>query len=444
MINTGDTTFVLVSVALVMLMTPGLAMFYGGMVRSKNVLGTIMQSFMLLGLISLQWAIFGYSLAFGPDHWGLIGDLSWLGLNGVGQAPNPEYAATIPHQAFMMFQMMFAVITPALICGAFAERMKFSAFLLFSLLWATLIYDPLCHWVWGMGGWMRNLGVIDFAGGIVVHVSSGASALACAVVLGRRQGYLKVPFMPHNLPMTVLGAGLLWFGWFGFNAGSALAAGGLAASAVTVTHLASAAGAVAWVAAEWWHAGKPTTLGVASGAVAGLATITPASGFVTPMAAIIIGLVAGGLCFWGVSLKWKLGYDDSLDVVGVHGLGSTWGLLAAGLFATRAINPAGADGLFYGNAHLLAVQALAVVVVWAFAFGGSWLLLKLVDALVGLRVAPEEEMEGLDLSLHGETGYSLGAPSGAFTPAEALYAAPAPHKPGEGAGHASRALEGGR
>jgi Amt family ammonium transporter len=388
------------------------------MVRSKNVLGTIMQSFMLLGVISLQWAILGYSLAFGPDCWGMIGDFSWLGLHGVGAQPNPDYSATTPHQAFMMFQMMFAIITPALICGAYAERTKFSGFILFSLLWATLIYDPLCHWVWGVGGWLRNLGVLDFAGGIVVHVSSGASALACAVVLGRRQGWKKTPFMPHNLPLTLMGAGLLWFGWFGFNAGSALAAGGLAASAVTVTHLASAAGAVAWVAAEWLHQGKPTTLGVASGAVSGLATITPASGFVGPMAGIFIGLVAGVLCYSGVSLKWKLGYDDSLDVVGVHGVGSTWGLLAVGLFAQTAINPAGADGLLYGGSSLLAVQALAVLVVWTLGFCGSWVLLKVVDGLVGLRVEPDRELEGLDLSLHGETGYSLVSPSGTFAQAD--------------------------
>ncbi|MFH0810429.1 MAG: ammonium transporter [Pseudomonadota bacterium] len=417
MVNQGDTSFVIFSLALVMLMTPGLALFYGGMVRGQNVLATIMHSFTLLGLISLQWALFGYSLAFGPDHWGLIGDFfSWFGLAGVGAAPNPDYAATIPHQAFMLFQMMFAVITPALICGAYAERMKFPAFILFSLLWSTLIYDPLCHWVWGCGGWMRNLGVLDFAGGVVVHISSGASALACAMFLGPRRGYRKSPFLPHNLPMTILGAGLLWFGWFGFNAGSALAAGGLAVSAATVTHLASAAGAVAWMSAEWFHQGKPTTLGLVSGAVAGLATITPASGFVGPMAAILIGLVAGALCYWGVSLKWKFGYDDSLDVVGVHGLGSTWGVLAVGLFASQAINPAGADGLLHGGGSLLAAQALAVVVAWVLGFGGSWLLLLLVDSLVGLRVSAQEEMEGLDLSLHGETGYT-GTGGGSFAPA---------------------------
>jgi len=413
-ISSGDTTFVLISAALVMLMTPGLALFYGGMVRSKNVLGTIMQSFMLLGLISVQWAVFGYSLAFGPDHWHLIGDLSWLGLQGVGGAPNPDYAATIPHQAFMMFQMMFAIITPALICGAFAERMKFSAFVIFSLVWATLIYDPLAHWVWGVGGWMRNLGALDFAGGTVVHISSGASALACAIVLGRRQGYKKTPFMPHNLPMTVLGAGLLWFGWYGFNAGSALAAGDLATSAFTATHLASAAAAVSWVFAERLHQGKPTTLGVASGAVAGLVAITPASGFVGPMSAIIIGLVAGALCYWGVSLKWKFGYDDALDVVGVHALGGTWGALATGLFASKAINAAGADGLINGNPSLLAIQAITVLCTWALGFAGSWVLLKAIDAAVGLRVSPDQELEGLDLSLHGETGYTLGPASGSF------------------------------
>jgi Amt family ammonium transporter len=421
MINAGDTAFVLISAALVMLMTPGLALFYGGMVRSKNILGTLMQCFLILGLVSVQWALWGYSLAFGPDHWSLLGDLSWLGLRGVGAVPS-HYAPTIPHEVFMVFQMMFAVITPALICGAFAERMKFSAFILFSLLWATIIYDPLAHWVWG-GGWIGAMGALDFAGGTVVHISSGASALACALVLGRRRGYKVVPFVPHNLPMTILGAGLLWFGWYGFNAGSALAANGLAASAFTVTHLAAAAAAVSWISAEWLHQGKPTTLGIASGAVAGLVAITPAAGFVGPVAALIIGLVAGVLCYWGVSLKWKLGYDDSLDVVGVHGLGGSWGALATGVFASTAINPAGAAGLLEGNGSQLAVQAVSVLATWAFAFGGSWAILKVVQVLVGLRVAPDQEQEGLDLSLHGETGYSLGAPSGSFGAAEGL---PAP------------------
>jgi Amt family ammonium transporter len=419
-ISAGDTTFVLISAALVMLMTPGLALFYGGMVRGKNVLGTIMQCFVILGLVSVQWALFGYSLAFGPDHGGLIGGLNWLALSGVGAAPNPDYAATIPHAAFMMFQMMFAVITPALICGAYAERMKFTGFLLFTLIWITVIYDPLAHWVWGVGGWMRDMGALDFAGGTVVHISSGASALACCIFLGRRRGYKKTPFMPHNLPMTILGAGLLWFGWFGFNAGSALAANGLAVSAFTVTHLAAAAATLSWVGAEWFHQGKPTTLGAASGAVAGLVAITPASGFVGPLAAIAIGLVGGALCYWGVSLKWKLGYDDALDVVGVHGLGGTWGALATGIFASTAVNSAGADGLIYGNVSLLGVQAVAVAATWVLGFGGSWIILKLVDALAGLRVSADEELEGLDLSLHGETGYTLGGASGSFAMAEGL------------------------
>jgi Amt family ammonium transporter len=420
MINTGDTAFVLVSAALVMLMTPGLALFYGGMVRSKNVLGTLMHSFAILGVVSIWWALVGYSLAFGPDHGGLIGDLSWVGLSGVGGAPNPDYAATIPHQVFMMFQMMFAVITPALICGAYAERIKFSAYLVFTLLWATVVYAPLAHWVWGVGGWMRQMGALDFAGGTVVHISSGASALACAIMLGRRQGYKVQPFVPHNLPMTILGAGLLWFGWFGFNAGSALAANDLAASAFTVTHLAAAAAAVSWIAAEWLHQGKPTTLGVASGAVAGLVAITPASGFVGPMSALIIGLVAGALCYWGVSLKWKLGYDDALDVVGVHGLGGTWGALATGVFASKAVNAAGADGLIYGNPSLVATQAMTVAATWALALGGSFVLLKLVQGLMGLRLTPDQELEGLDLSVHGETGYSLGAATGSFSAGEAF------------------------
>ncbi|MFH0811204.1 MAG: ammonium transporter [Pseudomonadota bacterium] len=412
--NSGDTAFVLVSAALVMLMTPGLALFYGGMARGKNVLGTIMHSFMILGLVSVWWAVCGYSLAFGPDHGGLIGDLSWLGLSGVGAEPYAGYAATIPHQVFMVFQMMFAVITPALISGAYAERVKFSSFVIFTLLWVTFIYAPLAHWVWGIGGWMRQLGALDFAGGTVVHISSGASALAFAIILGRRQGWRVSPFVPHNLPMTILGAGLLWFGWFGFNAGSALAANGLAASAFVVTHLAAAAAAVSWTAAEWVYQGKPTTLGVASGAVAGLVAITPASGFVEPMAAVAIGLVAGVLCYWGVSLKWKLGYDDALDVVGVHGLGGTWGALATGIFATTAVNGAGADGLLYGNPSLLAVQAMTVLVTWALGFGGSWIILKVVQAVAGLRVSPEQEMEGLDLSVHGETGYSLARTSGSY------------------------------
>lgn len=356
-IDTGDTTWVLVSTAMVLAMTaPGLALFYGGMVRSKNALGTIMQSFIILCLISVQWVLWGYSLAFGPDKGHIIGGLEWLGLNGVGLDPNPDYAATIPHQAFMMFQMMFAVITPALITGAFAERMKFSAFLIFTLVWATFIYDPLAHWVWAVGGWIRNFGALDFAGGTVVHISSGASALACALVLKARLGYGKEHMAPHNLPMTVLGASLLWFGWFGFNAGSAVSSGALATSAFVVTNTATAAAGLSWMLAEWMHRGKPTVLGAASGAVAGLVAITPAAGFVGPIASILIGLGAGVICYTAVMMKAKFGYDDSLDVVGIHGVGGTFGALATGIFASKAVNAAGADGLLYGNPGQLVIQ----------------------------------------------------------------------------------------
>ncbi|WP_035107870.1 ammonium transporter [Desulfovirgula thermocuniculi] len=416
-VDTGDTAFVLLSAALVMIMTlPGVALFYGGMVRRKNVLSTIMQSLFIMALVSVQWVLFGYSLAFGPDKGGLIGDLSWLGLNGVGQEPNPDYSATIPHLSFMAFQMMFAVITAALITGSFAERMRFSAFALFTLLWTTLVYDPLAHWVWGLGGWLRELGALDFAGGTVVHISSGVSGLVAALVLGRRRGYGTEPMLPHNLPLTVLGAALLWFGWFGFNAGSALSAGGLAASAFVVTNTAAAAAALSWVFAEWVRHGKPTVLGAASGLVAGLVAITPASGFVGPLPALIIGLVAGVLCYLAVSVvKAKLGYDDSLDAFGVHGVGGTWGALATGLFASKAVNPAGADGLFFGNPAQMWPQFIGVVATWAFAAVLTLIILKLIGAVLPLRVSAEEEEQGLDLTLHGEDAYSdmvLGAPMG--------------------------------
>lgn len=406
-IDTGDTAWLLVSTALVLAMTaPGLALFYGGMVRSKNALGTIMQSFIILCLISIQWVLWGYSLAFGPDKGHLIGGLEWLGLNSVGLEPNADYGATVPHQAFMIFQMMFAVITPALITGAFAERMKFSSFLVFTLLWATLIYDPLAHWVWAVGGWVRNLGALDFAGGTVVHISSGVSALACALVLKQRLGYGKEHMAPHNLPMTVLGACLLWFGWFGFNAGSAVASGALATSAFVVTNTATAAAALAWMVAEWLYRGKPTVLGAASGAVAGLVAITPASGFVGPMPSIVIGLGAGVFCYLAVLWKAKGGYDDALDVVGIHGIGGIWGALATGLFASKAINAAGADGLFYGNPAQFGIQALAVLISVVFAFVGTFVILKLVDGVMGLRVSEEQERMGLDLSQHDERAYS--------------------------------------
>jgi Amt family ammonium transporter len=408
-IDKGDTAWLLTSSALVLLMTaPGLALFYGGMVRQKNALATLMHSFIILCLISIQWVLWGYSLAFGPDRGGIIGGLDWLGLRGVGLEPNPTYSKTIPHQAFMLFQMMFAVITPALITGAFAERKKFSTFLVFTLLWATFVYDPLAHWVWADGGWLRNLGALDFAGGTVVHISSGVSALVCALVIGRRRGYGQQPMQPHNLPLTVMGAGLLWFGWFGFNAGSALEASGLAASAFTATNTGAAAAALGWTFTEWATRGKPTVLGAASGAVAGLVAITPASGFVGPLASVVIGAVAGFLCYNACNLKTRLGYDDSLDVVGVHGVGGTWGALATGLFATKTINPAGNDGLFFGNPGQLLTQVVAVVVTWLLAIVVTYVILKVLDATMGLRVADEDEVAGLDLSQHSETAYVLG------------------------------------
>ena len=406
-IDSGDTAFILLSAALVMLMTPGLAMFYGGMVRKKNVLGTIMHSFVAIALVSIQWVLIGYSLSFGPDIGGIIGNLSWIGLTGVGIEPNPDYAATIPHIAFMIYQAMFAVITPALIAGAFAERMKFSAFLVFTLLWTTIVYDPVAHWVWGSGGWLKNIGALDFAGGIVVHITSGISALAAALLVGRRKGYLREPMPPHNLPMTVLGAGLLWFGWFGFNAGSALSSGGLSAMAFVVTHIAAVSATLIWVIIEWLHRGKPTMFGAATGSIAGLATITPASGFVGPMPALVIGLAAGTFCYVSLNMKGKLGYDDSLDAFGVHGIGGILGTLGAGLFAEKLINPAGADGLFFGNPHQLVVQIMAIAVVAVYSFVISIVLLKLIDWTLGLRVTDEEEMMGLDLSQHEESGYTL-------------------------------------
>jgi ammonium transporter, Amt family len=408
-IDKGDTAWMLTSCALVLLMTaPGLALFYGGMVRQKNSLGTIMQSFIVMALISLQWVLWGYSLAFGPDRGGIIGGLDWIGLRGVGPEPFDAYSKTIPHQVFMLFQMMFAIITPALITGAFAERKKFSAFIMFTLLWATFVYDPLAHWVWGDGGWLKKLGALDFAGGTVVHISSGVSALVCAIVIGKRRGYGHQPMQPHNLPMTVMGAALLWFGWFGFNAGSALEANGLAASAFLATNTATAAAALGWMFTEWATRGKPTVLGAASGAVAGLVAITPASGYVGPMSAIVIGAVAGVVCYTACNLKSKLGYDDSLDVVGVHGVGGTWGALATGLFASKLINDAGDNGLFHGNPRQLWIQLVAVLSTYVLAATLTVIILKIVDAVVGLRVTEEDEVSGLDLSQHSETAYVLG------------------------------------
>ena len=406
-IDTGDTAWMLISTALVLLMTPGLAFFYGGLVRRKNVLSIMMQCLILVGVISIQWALFGYSLAFGPDHGGLIGGLSWAGLTGVGVEPNADYAATIPHVLFMLFQMMFAVITPALIIGAFAERMKFSAFLIFSILWATIVYDPMAHWVWGVGGWLRELGALDFAGGTVVHINAGAAALAAALVIGKRRGYPDTS-PPHNLPFAILGAALLWFGWFGFNAGSALSAGGLAASAFATTHMAAAAAAVAWAGLDWVRTRRPTALGIISGAVAGLVAITPASGYVTPLAAIVIGLLAGLVCYASVMfMKGRLGYDDSLDAFGIHGVGGMLGAICTGLWATVTINPAGADGLFYGGAELLLFQFIAVVASFAYSFILSYGLLKLIDKVIGLRVSADNENIGLDLTQHSESAYTV-------------------------------------
>jgi len=407
MINAGDTAFVLLSAGLVMLMTPGLAFFYGGMVRKKNILGVLMQCFAALCVITLQWVFFGYSLSFAPGT-GFWGGLQWLGLSGVGLEPNSDYAATIPHQAFMIYQAMFAIITPALIIGAFAERMKFSAFLIFALLWSTLVYNPVCHWVWGVGGWLRNLGALDFAGGIVVHVNAGIAALVTALVIGKRKHFGHHAIPPHNLPFVVLGTALLWFGWFGFNAGSALAANGLAVNAFVVTQISAAAGGLSWAFIEWVFNGKPTIFGTASGAVAGLATITPAAGFVGPMAAVVIGLVASILCYAAVAyLKPKLGYDDSLDAFGVHCVGGIFGTLSVGLFASKLINPAGADGLFFGSTHQLYVQAIAVFATAAYSFIATFIIYKAIDMTIGVRVSEKEEQLGLDLAQHREGAYTV-------------------------------------
>lgn len=404
-INGADTTWVLVSAALVMLMTPGLAFFYGGLVRQKNVLSTLMHSFFILALISVQWVLWGYSLAFAPSVGGFVGGLDWLGLQGVGMEPNADYAATIPHYAFMAFQMMFAIITPALISGAFAERKRFAAFAVFALIWATVVYAPVAHWVWGVGGWIRTLGALDFAGGTVVHITSGVSALVCALVLGKRLGFGQEPMQPHNAVYTLLGTGLLWFGWFGFNAGSSLGANGLAASAFVTTNTAAAAGMLAWLAASWIRHKRPSVIGASAGAIAGLVGITPAAGFVTPMAAIIIGLVTGLACFFAVEYVVRGRVDDALDVFGVHGVGGIVGALLTGNFATTTVNPAGFDGLLYGNPGQLATQAIAVVVVAAYAAVVTFVLLKIIDATIGIRVSEAEEQAGLDESQHGEVAY---------------------------------------
>ncbi|MGE5415632.1 MAG: ammonium transporter [Acidobacteriota bacterium] len=407
-IDTGDTAWILISTALVLLMTPGLAMFYGGMVRRKNIMSILMQCFAIMGIVSVQWVLFGYSLSFGPDIGHFIGNLSWAGFHGVGQLPNADYAGTIPHMVFSMFQLMFAIITAGLIIGAIAERMRFLPFILFVILWTTLVYDPLAHWVWGVGGWLRNLGALDFAGGTVVHISSGVSALVAALVLGRRKGLGKEPILPHNLPFTVIGAGLLWFGWFGFNAGSALGASGLAATAFVVTNTCAAAGAISWMITEYLVQGKPTTLGAVSGAVAGLVCITPAAGYVTPMASIIMGLIVGPVCYLAVAkVKEKLGYDDSLDAFGVHGVGGTLGAILTGVFATKSVNPLGADGLLYGNPHQVLVQIAAVLATFVFAAVMTFVILKVINVFSSLRVSEDAEEMGLDAAEHGEEGYRL-------------------------------------
>jgi Amt family ammonium transporter len=404
-ISAGDTAWLLLSAALVMLMTPALGFFYGGLVRRKNVLATIMHSFFILCLISVQWVLWGYTLAFGPDKGGIIGGLDWLTLKGVGQEPGP-YAATVPHQAFMVFQMMFAVITPALITGAFAERKRFKAFVVFTLLWATFVYDPVAHWVWG-GGWLGQLGALDFAGGTVVHITSGVSALVAALVLGRRVGYGREALEPHDATMTVLGASLLWFGWFGFNAGSAITAGGLAANAFVVTNTAAAMAALTWMTVSWLHKGAPSVLGAAAGAVAGLVAITPASGYVDVSASILIGLGAGVFCYTAIQLTKRLRVDDALDVFGVHGVGGAWGAIATGIFATVAINSGAKDGLLAGNPGQLGIQAIAVGASIVYSAVMTFVILKVIDVFVGLRVPESEEVLGLDASQHREAAYQI-------------------------------------
>jgi len=402
--SAADTGFVLVCSALVLLMTPGLAIFYGGLTRSKNVLSTMMHSFFLMGLATVIWVVYGYSISFGTDVGGFIGGLNHFLGRGVG--PEVKEGLTIPHTVYMIFQGMFVIITPALIAGAFAERMKFSSYVVFMVLWITFVYGPICHWVWG-GGWLQQRGILDFAGGLVVHLNCGVAALVCALVVGKRKGYSTRPFIPHNLTLTLLGVGLLWFGWFGFNAGSQLAADGVAANAFLVTHVAAAVGALSWVFAEWALKRKPTTLGLASGAIAGLGSITPASGFVGLGSAMIIGLVAGIICYLAVLAKDGLGYDDSLDVVGIHGVGGVWGTIATGLFASKLINQAGNDGLFFGNPSQLGTQVLGVLATIVFCAVVTAIILYVVKATMGLRVSDEEEDAGVDTAAHGEVGYNF-------------------------------------
>jgi ammonium transporter, Amt family len=407
-VDPGDTAWVLISAALVMLMTPGLAFFYGGMTGRKNVLGILMQCFILLCIISIQWVLYGYSLAFAPGK-GFWGGLDWVGLSGVGLEPYKDYAATIPHQAFAIFQAMFAIITPALIIGAFAERMKFSAYVVIMILWATFVYDPVCHWVWGVGGWLKDLGALDFAGGTVVHINAGVAAFMTALVIGKRKnGAENKSILPHNLPFTVLGTALLWFGWFGFNAGSALAANGIAVNAFLVTNTAAAAAGLSWACLDWIFNEKPTMLGTATGAVAGLVAITPAAGFVSALSAIVIGIFVSIFCFIAVAVvKPRFGYDDALDVFGVHCVGGIWGALATGLFASKAVNPDGANGLFFGNPKQFLIQVAAVAVTIVYSFVVSFVIYKVVDLIMKVRVAEKEETLGLDLTQHHENAYTI-------------------------------------
>ncbi|MGV8984306.1 ammonium transporter [Clostridium sp.] len=403
-INVTDTSFMVFATALVMLMTPGLALFYGGMVRRKNVLSTTVHSYTSMVIISIQWVLVGYTLCFGKDFAGIIGNFKFLGLHGVGFLPNPDYAATIPQSLFMLFQLMFAIITPALISGAIAERMKFIAFTVFILLWSLLVYDPIAHWVWGTGGWLRNLGALDFAGGDVIHISSGISALVAAIVIGKRKRLKTIT--PHNLPMTCLGAGILWFGWFGFNAGSAFAINGISLNALITTNTSAAAGALAWSICELIIRKKVTSLGIASGIVVGLVSITPGAGFVSPLSSILIGGIGGVICFFSVTVvKQKFGYDDALDAFGCHGVGGIWGGIATGIFASKAINSAGANGLIYGNIKLVGIQLIAIIATVAYSAIMAFVILKVLSKFMSLRVTYEEEMEGLDVSLHGEEAY---------------------------------------
>jgi Amt family ammonium transporter len=400
----ATSAFMFLATLLVWIMTPGIALFYGGMVKSKNVLSTTMQSFSSIAIVSIIWIIAGYSLAFSTGGNALIGNLDWVGLKGVSFKPNPDYSSDIPHNLFMMFQLTFAILTVAIITGAFAERMRFSSYLVFITLWSLFVYSPVAHWVWGVGGWLRELGVLDFAGGNVVHISSGVTGLVLAIILGKRKDAQNTT--PHNLPLTIMGGALVWLGWYGFNVGSALTLNDVAMIAFINTNTAAAAGIIGWVVVEWLVNKKPTMLGAVSGAIAGLVAITPACGFVTPFASIIIGLVGGALCFWGVSyLKSKLGYDDALDAFGLHGIGGTWGGIATGLFSTVSVNSAGANGLFYGGASLLWKQLVAIAATYVFVALVSFIIIKVIGLVLPIRVNEEEETVGLDITIHGEKAY---------------------------------------